>query len=216
MDYIRDHCKAIAFDILKARADPMSDDPYVTSKEMVEELHSMFGEYDKLTKCDVELHDPAFAMGMGFKRKNEIFDEFYARFSATVALLGYSETHKISALKRLITPRLRLQIIDGTISSYRQYVERLRRCDQNMRVWGDVEEIDEREFLATTPHTIHRDEYSEDFKAKLKKDGRCFKCLGYGHRPNQTDAPCVGSTPLSFEQAKAILAKEKEKAFEKD
>ena len=215
MDYIRDHCKIIAFDILKARADPMSDDPYVTSKEMIEELHSMFGEYDKLIKCDVELHDPAFAMGMGFK-KNEIFDEFYARFSAIVASLGYSEIYKISVLKRLIITKLRLQILDGIISSYRQYVERLRRCDQNLRLWAkiDVEEIDEEEFL--TAIFQHTTSYSEEFKVKLKKNGRCFKCLGHDHKPNQTDA-CRDSAPLSFEEAKAMLVREREeKTYEKE
>ena len=110
----------------------MSDDPYVTSQEMVEELHSMFGDFDKYAKCDAQLHSPSF--GMATVKKNKSFDEFYARFLATIAPIGYSETHKISTLKRLITHKLRLQILDGTVStSYRQFVERLRRTDQNIR-----------------------------------------------------------------------------------
>ena len=127
MDYIRDHCKSIAFDVIKTRADPLSENPYVTSNEMIEELHSIFGDFNKFTKCDAELHDPAFAMGM--TKRNETFDEFYARFSAIIAPLGYNEIYKISTLKRLITPKLRLQILDGIKSSFRQTVERLRRCD---------------------------------------------------------------------------------------
>ena len=134
MDYIRDHCKAIAFDVIKARVDPMSEDPYVTAKEMIAELHSMFGEYDQVSKCDAELHSPDFAMGV---KKDESFDEFYARFSATIAPLGCSETSKISTLQRLITRKLRLRVLDGVKqTSYRQLVERLRRIDQNMRQWG--------------------------------------------------------------------------------
>lgn len=211
MDYIRDHCKSIAFDVIKIRADPLSENPYITSKEMIEELHSMFGDFDKFTKCDAELHDPAFAMGV--KRK-ETFDEFYARFSATIAPLSYNETYKISTLKRLITPKLRLQILDDTRSSFRQTVEHLRRCDQNIRLWAkeDVEEIDEHEFYdaPSTPHTKHPDEYPEVFKDQLKKDGRCLKCLGHGHRPGR----CRSTKHLSYEEAKALLVKEN--AVEKD
>lgn len=209
MDYIRDHCKSIAFDVLKARADPLSEDPYNTTKEMISELHSMFGDYDKLAKNDALLHDPAFAM-----KKKEAFDEFYARFSATIAPLGYSESHKIAALRRLITLKLRSRIAGISSSSFRSVVEHLRKTDQDLRqleaMHVDVEEIDEQEFKSGPSP------YSEQLKDQLKKEGRCFKCLGYGHRPNQTEA-CMASKALSFEEAKAIVAKEKavEKAVEK-
>ena len=76
MDYIRDHYKAIIFDILKIKVNSINDDFYVILNEMIEELYSMFNEYDKLIKYDIKLHNPAFAIGMGFK-KNKIFDEFY-------------------------------------------------------------------------------------------------------------------------------------------
>ena len=151
MDYIRDHCKGIAFDVLRARVDPTSDDPFVTANEMIAELHSMFGEYDQVSKCDTMLHRPDFGMGLGSK-KNETFDEFYARFSATIAPLGLSETSKISNLQRLITRKLRLMAIDGMKQSFRQYVDKLRRCDQNIRRWGldgsdldDFDHIDQEE-----------------------------------------------------------------------
>ncbi|KAF6217514.1 hypothetical protein HO133_006852 [Letharia lupina] len=68
-----------------------------TTKEMISELHGMFGDYDKLAKNDALLHDPAFTM-----KKKEAFNEFYARFSATIAPLDYSESHKIAALRRPI------------------------------------------------------------------------------------------------------------------
>ncbi|CAD6589853.1 MAG: hypothetical protein ASARMPRED_004288 [Alectoria sarmentosa] len=131
MKYIRDHCKKTTLDVLKARADPMNNDPYITSHEMLKELHTMFGEFDQLAKCDAKLHSPAMAMKY---TKDETFDEFYARFSATIAPLGYTESHKTSTLKRLITLKLRLQTLNGTTSTYNQYVKRLRRCDQNMRL----------------------------------------------------------------------------------
>ena len=118
MDYIRDHCKSTAFDVIKSRADPISEDPYLTSDEMIQELYNMFGEFDKVAKANTELHDPKF--GMGMKDSKESFDEFYARFATAVAPLGFNDVHKISNLKRLISKRLRWKVTDGTVtSSYR-------------------------------------------------------------------------------------------------
>ena len=215
IDYIRDHCKSIAFGVIKARADPLSEDPYTTSKEMIQELHSMFGEYDKVATCSAMLHDPTF--GMGVKKKKETFDEFYARFSATVAPLGYSDSHRISALKRLITTKLQLRIAGMPATSFRSFVEHLRKTDQDLRQLEamDVEEIDEDEFRGRRSRSRSpRSAYSDQLKTQLKKEDRCFKCLGRGHRPNETEA-CRKTTSLSFEEAKALLAKE-EKAVEKE
>ena len=149
MDYIRDHCKSIAFDVLKARADPLSEDLYVTAKEMIVELYEMFGDYDKLGKYNAMLHDPLFDMGVSKKNGNETFDEFYARFSAIIAPLRYSETHKSSVLRRLITYKLRMRVADISSSSFRLFVEYLRKVDQDLRqleAFEDIEVIDEDEF----------------------------------------------------------------------
>ena len=105
IDYIRDHCKSVAYDVIKSRADDDSEEPYQTADEMVEELDSMFGTYDKVAKSNAEIFDPKF--GMGITKKDESFEEFYARFSAAIAPLGFTDVHKISNLKRLITTRLK-------------------------------------------------------------------------------------------------------------
>ncbi|KAM0800222.1 hypothetical protein BDR22DRAFT_973071 [Usnea florida] len=223
IDYIRDHCKSIAFGVIKARADPLSEDPYTTAKEMIQELHSMFGEYDQLAKCSAMLHDPAFGMGVSKENRKETFDHFYARFSATVAPLSYSDSHRITALKRLITTKLQLRIVGMPATSFRSFVEHLRKTDQDLRQLEamDVEEIDEDEFRSgrrSRSRSPPPEQYSEQLKAQLKKEGRCLKCLGHGHRPNKTEA-CRKTTSLSFEEAKALLAKEekaKEKAVEKE
>ena len=181
---------------------------------MIKELHSTFGDFDKFAKCDAQLYSPSFRIAL--IKKNESFDKFYTRFSATVAPLGYSESYKISTLKRLITPKLRLQILDGqTPSSYRYFVERLRRTDQGIRLLEqqgfsqskDLKEIDQEFFSAGRYH------YPADFRVRLQEERRCFKCLGYGHRPGP-GAPCEGEKNLSYEEAKARL--DKEKAVEKE
>ena len=133
MNYIRNHYKTIAFDILKAKIDLISDDLYVTSKEIIEKLYNIFKEYDKLIKYNAKLYNSIFAIKIGFK-KNKTFDKFYTRFSATIILLNYSETHKISILKRFIIIKLRLQTLNDIISLYRQYIKRLKKYNQNLRL----------------------------------------------------------------------------------
>ena len=123
IDYIRDHYKLIIFDILKARVDPLSEDPYTTTKEIILELYSIFGDYDKLAKCNAILYDPVF--GMGVKKKKELFNEFYIRFSATITPIGFSNSYKIAILRRLIIIKLQLRVAGILISttSFRSFVE---------------------------------------------------------------------------------------------
>ena len=97
MDYIRDHCKFIAFDVIKARIDPINtEDSYITLIEMIQKLHSHFNNFDKFTLYDTKLYDSLFAIRI--IKKNKIFNEFYVRFSAIVALLNYIESFKTRAL----------------------------------------------------------------------------------------------------------------------
>ena len=117
IDYVYNYYKAIAFDVFKVRANLTNNDLYVISKDIIEELYNIFNEYDKLTKCDIKLYNPLFAMRMRFK-KNKIFDKFYIRFSTIITLLNYNEIYKISILKRFIIIKLRLQTLNDIISSY--------------------------------------------------------------------------------------------------
>ena len=225
MNYIRDHCKFIAFDVIKARIDPMNtEDPYTTSTEMIQELHSHFGDFNKFILCDAELHDPAFTIRI--IKKNKTFDEFYARFSATVASLSYIESLKIRALQRLLTLKLRYRIIDNKPTSFRNYVKRARMINQNMRLYTrqfDIKKINKKEFMSETSEggdaaTKHPDKYSKAFKAQLRKSERYLKCLGYDYRP-KSEALCANIKHLSYEEAKTRLVNEAKglrNAIEKD
>ena len=198
----------------------------------------MFNDFNKYAKCDSQLYNLTFEIAI--VKKNKSFDEFYTRFSTTIAPIGYSETYKISTLKRLITYKLRIQILDDTVlTSYRQFVKRLRRINQNIRqlkeeqvsyqINDDLKEIDSKEFARSngekTPstHSYRENEainirYPANFKARLVEKGRYLKCLRRNYRPNY-DAPCVKEKSLSYKKAKALLAKEakiKENAVEKD
>lgn len=79
IDYIRDHCKEAAFEVIKTKANPTSPNAYLTVLEMIQDLENMFGEFDKVAKSDALLNDPKF--GMAISNPKETFDEFLARFT---------------------------------------------------------------------------------------------------------------------------------------
>ena len=49
IDYIRDHCKSTAFDVIKARC---LDNSYYTPEEVLKDLDNMFGEFDAYESAD--------------------------------------------------------------------------------------------------------------------------------------------------------------------
>ena len=69
-----------------------------------------------------------------------------------------------------------------------------------------VKEINKKEFIKETSNaaTKHPDEYSEAFKAQLKKSERYLKCLSYNYRSG-SKAPCANIKYLSYEEAKTRL-----------
>ena len=90
IDYIRDYCGDIPFNIIKAGF--MNDEGkigdccyYYTAKEVIDLLDNLYGSYDPIAEADVILYDPKFCI------KNEIFDLFLAKFTATIAPLGLTD-----------------------------------------------------------------------------------------------------------------------------
>ena len=105
IDYIRDHCKETAFEVIKTKANSTSPNAYHTVSEMIQDLENMFGEFDKVAKSDALLHNPKF--GMAISNSKETFDEFLARFTSAIAPLDFTDRHKISNLRRTLSERLR-------------------------------------------------------------------------------------------------------------
>lgn len=208
IDYIRDHCKSTAFDIIKAGF--TGGVRFKTSDEIIELLDSNFGAFDPVGDAEATVHDPDFVM-----KEGEKFDTFLARFSSTIAPLQYSEFMKISTLKRTITFKLRDRVTDGHNSKvFKDFVQRLRLVDAQMRQYGWYtnppngidENNDNDDEVHEVPGPLTRETYPTDFQAELKKDGRCFRCLLTGHRPGPS-AVCKDDPQLSYPQAKRLLAK---------
>lgn len=136
MDYVRDHCKSTAFKIIKARADPKHPDPYQTADEMINTLDNMFGEFNQEYKASNELRNPKFAMGA--QDPKETFEEFYARYSSTVALLNHNDRQMMTDLQALLSSRLKYKVADGHVPrTFKELVERIRQCELQLRMADD-------------------------------------------------------------------------------
>ena len=225
IDYIRDHCKSVAYDVIKSRADDDALDPYLTAQEMIDELDSMFGTYDKIAKSNAEIFDPKF--GMGFTKKDESFEEFYARFSAAIAPLGFTDIHKISNMKRLISTRLKYRISGHPFATYRELVTHIRALDMDLRAIDSASGTsgsknkdskgkggngdstgNQRNSSSKGKDNVTRPrgyKYPQHVVDKIRKEGRCFKCLKPGHRSSDNDAPCKSAEPLTKDQVDVAL-----------
>ena len=224
IDYIRDHCKDTAFEVIKAKANPTSANAYLTSSEMIQDLENMFGEFDKVAKSDALLHDPKF--GMAVANPKETFDEFLARFTSAIAPLDFTDRHKISNLRRTLSERLCFKMADGTTyTSFSQYVSRCRQCDLDLRQadgFSNRNRNDKnkssssyskgqgRQAGNTTGQSKNLNRYrssnaastlrSGQLKQRLIKEGRCFKCGKKGHLATDTDAPYKDQVAIPDQQ----------------
>ena len=176
-----------------------------------------------MAEADATLHDPDFCM-----KFHETFDLFLAKFTATIAPLGLTDTQKISALKRTITYELAEKISDGQrATSFKDFATRLRQIDVDLRHFRRQNR--ERSSSRTTTYSrgrrsrrscsqsgksysrcssssttsSHPDAYPEDFKQQLLKEGRCLKCIHKGHLPTDEKAPCKHTQSMTYKEAKA-------------
>ena len=72
IDYIQDHYKTTAFNVIKIRANPDHINLYISHKEALHDLDNMFAVFDKESKADHDLHDSKFPMAV--KNNKETFD----------------------------------------------------------------------------------------------------------------------------------------------
>ena len=72
------------------------------------------------------------------KDKKKTFEIFYARFSAAIASLNYSNILKIFNLKRLINTRLRYRISNENFIMFAELIVRLRHIAANLKVINKV------------------------------------------------------------------------------
>ena len=132
INYIRDHCKFITFDVIKTRCLRNALNLYITSQKMFKKLNNMYNEFDIYKTVDTTLHNFDFDMSM---QKKKTFDKFLTRYITIIAPLQLSKQQKISQLTRIISRRFRLLTINNIkFIIFKNYVTRFRQCDLNIRL----------------------------------------------------------------------------------
>ena len=88
IDYIRDHCKLVAFDIIKIRCLNKSNITkfYVIVYKMLEDLDNMYNEFDSYETFNARFYDPNFNI-----KKKETFNKFLITFIVIIASLQLFE-----------------------------------------------------------------------------------------------------------------------------
>ena len=155
--------------------------------------------------------------------KKESFETFYARFSAAIAPLEFFDVIKISNLIRLISNRLKHKLTEQTFITYRDLVGYLRKLDLDLKqIDNTVARNKEKETIKQTRFdTFNRGmsftgkgsgdnklrdyKYSKSLVNRIRKEGRCFKCLQTGHRSGEDNALYKNAPPLNKEQVEVIL-----------
>ena len=132
IDYIKNHCKETAFDIIKTRANMFHSNSYTAVEQIIMKLHFIFETYDKIIKSNVKFYDLNFVMRD--KNKKKTFETFYARFNAAITFLNYLNILKIFNLKRLVNTRLRYHISNENFITFAKLIARLRHIAANLKI----------------------------------------------------------------------------------
>lgn len=72
IDYIRKYYKNTTFEVIKAKANPMSTNIYLTISKIIQNLENIFSKFDKIAKSDLILYNPKF--GMAILNSKKTFD----------------------------------------------------------------------------------------------------------------------------------------------
>lgn len=134
-------------------------------------------------------------------------------------------------MRRMVAPRLKYRILEySSSSSYRELVARLRQTDLNLRLvdqqtprgnrgassnsrggrGGSNSNANSNARSNSNSESSQRKgtryRHPQHVADRLRKEGRCFKCLRPGHLPNETNAPCKDKDWLTEKQVTAMLA----------
>ena len=219
IDYVRAYCKGSAFNVIKDRASLNAVKPYSTIEEMLKDLDNLYVVHDKVARADVKLHSAEFAQG-----QSESFEKFFSRFTTTISVLNYTDEQKISALKRTMKRRLRVRMAGMQYTVYSDYVEKARQCDLDLQDIDSTTPKQGRGGKAQAPSKGTRGQNTAtasaesagvskptnsfrapNVRARLAKEGRCYKCLQPGHRLNDENAPCKDTPAVTNAQAEIYL-----------
>lgn len=128
INYIRDYCKDTAFEIIKAKANSIFANSYLTFSQMIQDLENIFNKFNQVVKFDAFFQDFKFEIAVANLKKT--FDKFFARFNLAIIYLDFINCHKISNLQKTLIKHLCFKMTDSTIYIiFSQYISCCRQCN---------------------------------------------------------------------------------------
>ena len=209
INYARDKYKNIIYKIIKHKIVIDSDDSYRILSKFIVDLNNVFEKFDENSKTINEFYNKNFFMKVINKNKNEIFDEFLIRFSATIIDLRFDDEMKISHLRRTMTNKFNYDtkhLIQ--CKNYRFFCNEVRemsRLNKNMNdkkkmnstrttiisiVFKTIKLLQRTKSTSSNRFNELIERFSFHVQTKLQTKNKCFKCFKSSHRKNDVDASC--------------------------
>ena len=226
IEYVRNVCKIVAFDIIEFKVDLNVSNDYITLDELLRNLETIFDEKDRYQNNLITLQNKNFKMKV--INKNEIFDQYITRFNFIVSVLNFIEEFKKFFLNEDLITALRFKFANFVDTlSFNEMCDKLRRLEhsyrrinknrrekinknQNFRklkfiVTFKSSERDNRNIKNSINVQRMKDEFSSTQKNVIKKFNLCYKCDKSNHRSRQINAFCKNKSSITRTKIERIL-----------
>ena len=226
IEYARDVCKVVAFDIIEFKVDLNVSNCYITLDELLRDLETIFDEKNRYQNNLITLQNKNFKMRT--INKNEIFDQYIIRFNFIVSALNFIEEFKKFFLSENLITALRFKFANFVdILSFNEMCDKLRRLEHSHRRINKNrrEKINRNQdsrklkFIVTfkSNERSNRDvknninvqrmknEFSSTQKNVMKKFNFYYKCDKFDHRSKQINAFCKNKSSITRAKIERIL-----------
>lgn len=89
INYLRNHCKKIAFGIIRAKANSTFANSYLIASKIIQDLENIFGKFNKVLKLDAVLYD--FKIIIAIAKPKKTFNKFFVEFISAIILFDFTD-----------------------------------------------------------------------------------------------------------------------------
>jgi hypothetical protein len=225
IEYLRGYCKDAAYNAIRLRALPQSNNKYEHRQDLYDELEELFGVQDKQkVALNKIIH------GKIKQADSESVGAWLSRFSNVAIEAGLDTKTKHSFALTNLNSRYKSPAVNnaGHDESWAAFISRMRAVEfNNAAAYGTERrnrdtrgggKRDTKKDASKPGSRSQNDEYGswrpkEEF-AKIMAKKVCAKCFKSGHRPTDKDAPCRRQKKKPFSAFEDLAAANKEELKE--
>ena len=228
IDYVKNHCENIVWNIIEIRANSMSQNFYFILKKMLQNMNIFFDFINIATKTRIKFKNFFFK-----QRFDEIFAIFIVRINAIMISIQWFDVDKCLNFQKLMLSRAKRIVWAMTNTfNYRKYCNECIKVIQNMNHQNFDNNNDKNDKQNFKFKFIYRNRentiinksmirkiffdkfkweknkwnifrFNNHSKAKQKIIDKkyCSKCLIVEHRSTNVDVSCKNKSAIKFEKA---------------